>query len=168
MRRLLSIASLICLLVMLEACGFRLRGAYVFPPEMQQTFMVAKKTEADVSLEIIDQLQRSGIELTVVRDAATAVLKISQASAERDIVSRNFQGRPLQYSAVVKIRFSVETPDGKILIPRSTVTAETDVTQDITDPLSSRRELDNAFEKLRESAVRKMLRRIEGAASAQE
>lgn len=169
MQRLVSILSVFCILLLLEACGFRLRGVYAFPQEMQQTHvMVDGEVDADIRRTIIENLGSSGIEVVDSRASATAIMTISEAITDREIVSRDNRGRPQQYSMTAEIEFSVETAGGRKLINPVTVTAQADITLDATDPLSSNREADNALLKLKESVVRKMLRRIEGAASAQE
>jgi LPS-assembly lipoprotein len=73
------------LFLFLSACGFHLRGAYHFPPQLQNVYVLYSQPFDPLVRKITQSLQASGVQL--VQDAAQAsyILHITQVNQTSDL-----------------------------------------------------------------------------------
>lgn len=115
--------AMACAFAVLAACGFKLRGEMVLPPEL-----------ASVSVQVADQfspLQRN-LEQSLARSGARApqgsergaVLRISKNRMTRWPLSVGRTGRVQEYSMRYEVTMQLTDADGAPVVPRQDIQLE--------------------------------------------
>lgn len=151
----LSASVLACLL--LAACGFQLRGTASLPFE---TIHVPNATSG-IALDLKRNI-RSGTKTRVLDEAkgADALLKFSEESRQKEILSLSSAGRVSEYRLIYRVRFSVSDAKGADFLPPSTVTLTRDMTFEDSQVLAKEGEEQLLFRDMQLDMVQQIMRRI--------
>ena len=144
------VSLLVCLAVMLSACGFQLRGSAVLPGEMAVTYIKAGNPYGTLVNDFAEALRTHKVTVTEVREEATATLLIIDSKRDKDVLSVNGNGKVLEYQLTQSIVFSVVSADKATLLDPQQVAMSRDYLYSSTDVLSKERE---------EAVVRRTLQR---------
>jgi len=150
LRAVAVVSLLVCLAVMLSACGFQLRGSAVLPGEMAVTYIKAGNPYGTLVNDFAEALRTHKVTVTEVREEATATLLIIDSKRDKDVLSVNGNGKVLEYQLTQSIVFSVVSADKATLLDPQQVAMSRDYLYSSTDVLSKERE---------EAVVRRTLQR---------
>jgi LPS-assembly lipoprotein len=144
------VSLLVCLAVMLSACGFQLRGSAALPEEMAVTYIMAGNPYGTLVNDFAEALRTHKVTVTEVREEATATLLVIDSKRDKDVLSVNGNGKVLEYQLTQSIVFSVVSADKTTLLDPQQVAMSRDYLYSSTDVLSKERE---------EAVVRRTLQR---------
>ena len=144
------VSLLVCLAVMLSACGFQLRGSAALPGEMAVTYIKAGNPYDTLVNDFAEALRTHKVTVTEDSQEATATLVIINSTLDKDVLSVNGNGTVLEYQLSQSIQFAVKTGDNVSLLEPQQVSMSRDYLYSSTDVLSKERE---------EAVVRRTLQR---------
>ena len=144
------VSLLVCLAVMLSACGFQLRGSAALPEEMAVTYIQAGNPYGTLVNDFAEALRTHKVTVTEDSQEATATLVIINSTLDKDVLSVNGNGKVLEYQLSQSIQFAVKTGDNVSLLEPQQVSMSRDYLYSSTDVLSKERE---------EAVVRRTLQR---------
>ncbi len=146
-------------ILLLSACGFRLRGAVVLPEAMQVTTIQGGGTE--LRNEIRDVLQSAGAEVVPEATPAASRLIIMGEDSDRRVLSVGSAGKAREYELYYKLTYSLRGPEGAILVPEQSISMTRDYEYDPDNVLSSEQEENAIRAEMQQLAIRQMLRRVQ-------
>lgn len=163
-RPVLTGLLIICIVSLVTACGFQLRGSADLPAAMEVTYIKGVRPYGTLADDFAAALQLRNITVTDKESKATAVLYISQNSIEKLVVSVDTLGNVLEYEVRQTIRFSVLTPAEQVVVPDQSVALSRDYIFSSTDVLGKQREEQVVRATLQENLVNLAMLRIAAAA----
>lgn len=146
------------LLVVLEGCGFRLRGA---GGELEQVPPVFVRGEDPAALELRQFLRTGGVEVVDRISRARLVLDIEDAARERRVLSVGSRGRVQEYELVYRLQYRGEDREGRTVLDPQAVVETRDFSFDETDVVAKSNEEDFLFREMQRSAVMQIMRRLQ-------
>ena len=150
LRAVAVVSLLVCLAVMLSACGFQLRGSASLPGEMAVTYIQAGNPYGTLVNDFAEALRTHKVTVTEDSQEATATLVIINSTLDKDVLSVNGSGNVLEYQLSQSIQFAVRIGDNVSLLEPQQVSMSRDYLYSSTDVLSKERE---------EAVVRRTLQR---------
>jgi len=156
-----ALVALLASAMLLQACGFKLRGQFNLPPGMEVVHVSTGQTILQDELE--RSLQFSGAR--VVTDAAEAesVVDIFDAVVEREVRTIDTRGRASSYDLNYVVRFRVRQPAGAVMLEDSVVRLSRNFTFDPEFVLEAEREEEELVEDMQRDAAQQIMRRIAAA-----
>ncbi|WP_303907704.1 LPS-assembly lipoprotein LptE [Thiohalomonas denitrificans] len=155
----LTLTLILCLSLVLSACGFQLRGAVVLPEAMEVTTIQGGGGE--LRNELRDALVSAGAKVVPDAIPSASSLIILGEDSERRVLSVDSGGKVREYELFYQIRYSLRAPDGMVLVPEQSVRMTRDYEYDPDNVLSSEQEESAVRDEMRQLAIRQMLRRIQ-------
>jgi LPS-assembly lipoprotein len=151
-------------LLVLNACGFHLRGDSVLPDAMAITYIQGKRPFDSLNDDFRDALEGRGVRVTENREEATAILRILGSRDEKDVLTVDIGGKVQEILIRQTIRFEVVAPDNSPLVEKQTVTLSRDFVFNKDDILAKEREADLSSGELQRDVVNLAMLRIAAAA----
>jgi LPS-assembly lipoprotein len=106
--------------LLLSACGFHLAGTRPLPEPLQRVFIDAAQpyrvTEPPVEGTLRGLLQRRGGEVLGSADAGVTVIKLTNISETRQVLSIGTDNKVLEYQVVTTVHYQVSN-GAKMLVP---------------------------------------------------
>lgn len=130
---------LAALLAVTSSCGFQLRGATTFPPQMSQIYIDAQDRFTPFYREMSDAIRASDAEIVDDRLAADTVFRIRRDMTGRRVLSVSIRNIPREYEVYYTVEYSVDLNNIEVLAPQ-TLTLTRDYTYDETLVLGKERE----------------------------
>lgn len=158
----------LCLLIVLLAivgCGFKLRGDYGLPAEIQQLQLLAVQKNTPLRRVLSKQLQNFNIEVwdhtasaQQIDDKVDVVVYLASDKLERRLLSLFSTGQVAEYELVYTIKYQIQLPG------QDPMDTEFDVTREYQDDpdavLAKSRELDLIQDEMRQEAANRIIRQI--------
>jgi LPS-assembly lipoprotein len=154
-----SIAVLLCGVLSLGACGWRLQGASKLSPTMTLTFVDAEDRYTEFNRALRDRLRASGAKVTERPGDATAVVKIIKDQSGQRVLSVSARNTPEEYEVFYTVEYSVAS-GGTELIPPQKLELTRDYSYDTTAVLAKQREQAVLREALAQDLAGLVLRRL--------
>lgn len=158
-----SIIVVMCFLL-LSGCGFKLRGAYKLPVEMQVTYVDAVQKNSTLIRALIRRLKSSDIKIAETAADNIAVLTLSQESKTKRIVSVDASGRAREYMLTYAIDFQVKVSASKFEIENQTISIDRDFQFDTEEVLGNSWEESQLYEEMQQDLIRLILLRLQSKA----
>jgi LPS-assembly lipoprotein len=152
---------LLGLLLLLSACGFRLRGNVVVPPQMQETYIKGAAAFSDLGIELKKALERSGAKVVAGPGVASAQLNIASEQLKRRVLSVDKDGRASEYELTYEVMFELRDNAEKVLVPMQTISPIRDYKFDPNNVLAKDTEEVQLRKSLVSYTVQQMMRRLE-------
>jgi len=160
-RRAATLLLTVAALAALSACGFRLRGVQQleFP-----TIAISAPPNSPVGAELSRNL-RAGTRTQVVKDPkqAAAVLDLLGESRDRQVLTYNSQGRAVEYTLHLRLRFRLRDTKGGEFIEPTELHAQRDISFNDTQVLSKESEEALLFRDMQTDLIQQILRRVAAA-----
>lgn len=142
----------------LAACGFKLRGATALSFARLQ--LIGAPPQSSLGQELRRQL--GGIVQLVEQPAqAQVVLKLEGAQREKLVTGLTSAGLVRELVLRLRLRFSLATPQGRVLIDGTDLVLQRDMSTNESAALAKAREEEEIFRVLERDAVLQMVRRLE-------
>ena len=151
--------SLALAATLLQGCGFALRGApnYVF-----ETVAVTPERSGGVAAEL-SRLLGSRVRPAVTPEggsAPDAIVEVLNESRQKVVVGLNAAGLVREFELSLAVRFSVRTPQGKVLIEPTDIRLERSVSFNEATVLSKETEEVMLNRDMQTDAVQQIVRRL--------
>lgn len=116
----LRILCLVLVAIATTACGYHLRGSYDLPARLSPLYLDKESMSLLLFKELRSTIRASGTELTEDATAAASVLRVSNESRTRDVISVDTLGRAREYRLIYRLRFSLQSA-GEAVIENSEI-----------------------------------------------
>lgn len=153
-------AFAVLLVLLVAACGFRLRGTADVPFET----LYIPNAVTGIALELKRQIQ-AGTDAKVVDEAkgAEAVLAFSHETREKEILSLTAAGRVREFRLRYRVGFRVHDGKGGDYVPQSSLELTRDVTFNDAQVLAKEAEEQLLFRDMQSDMVQQIMRRLSAA-----
>lgn len=155
-KRLALIAILGAVLV--QGCGFHLRGRVDLAPVMRTLYV--DSGERELTDQLKEALMTSGSEIVEDPDVATAILRMQEVEYERIVRTIDTRGKVNGYTLEYTARFMVEDTAGETLYSEAAVQVQRNFDFDPTQVLQAENEEESLREDMRDDLVQQILRRL--------
>jgi len=134
-----SLPVLVAFALIVSGCGFQLRSATAFPPQMSRIYIDASDRYTPFYREVSNAIRASDAD--IVRDplSADSVIHIHRDLTGRRSLSVSIRNIPREYEIYYTVDFSVDINEVEVLTPQ-TLTLTRDYTYDETVVLGKERE----------------------------
>jgi LPS-assembly lipoprotein len=150
---------LVCAVLSLSACGWRLQGATKLSPTMTLTYVDAKDRYTEFNQALRERLRASGAKVTERSGDATATVKIIKDQSGQRVLSVSARNTPEEYEVFYSVEYSVVS-GGNELIPPQKLELTRDYSYDTTAVLAKEREQAVLREALAQDLAGLVLRRL--------
>lgn len=145
----------------LAGCGFELRK----PPVFAFKTIAVRGTSATVNL-LRRNLRATGT-LTLVEAGkagepvvADAILEVVSEDRSRVVLSTNSAGEVRELDLVLNFKFKLTTPEGKELLPTTTIEQRRDLTYNETNAIAKESESELLYRDMQNEVVQQTVRRL--------
>ena len=111
----LSHGVVICLVLCLASCGWRLQGIQRLPPAMSITYVDAADRYSDFNRALRESLNAAGAQLVNDRKQARATIRVRRDESGQRVLSVSARNRPEEYEVYYVVEYSVEGVSGELL-----------------------------------------------------
>ena len=115
-------AQVFLALLLVSGCGFHLRGILTMPPELGRLYIEAPNQNTPFVQSLQRMLRVNNITLVSDKPSATAILHLSSIQSSQQLVALSGSSQAGQYQVNSRVKFSLRTVDGKVLLPPTVVT----------------------------------------------
>lgn len=144
----------------LIGCGFHLRGMLDIPHGLDSIYIVSQSSFYDISAVLKERFADYHIAVLQVPSGAHYLLTIEQDTLQENIVSVSSSTSARQYQLIETVRFKLETPHGKVVIPSVSLVATRQLTVNSDRILGSNHEEAILRKEMRQDIAEQMLNRM--------
>jgi len=159
--RLLLLVLVLChLTLVLDGCGFRLRGSLGDNIALPPVYLEGMPGSA-IMVELRQILQSTGTQIAAERSRATYVLNIINEQHNRRILSVSPAGRVQEYDLYYTVIFTVADSNGNKLLDNQNISYSRSYSFAETDVLAKASEEQALIAAMRQDAVQGIIRRMQ-------
>jgi LPS-assembly lipoprotein len=151
---------LMCNLMLVDGCGFRLRGSLGSNVALPPTYLRGQ-SGSPILVDLKQTLQVIGTDVVSGKSQATYVLDIINEGQDRRILSVSSTGAIQEYELLYMVTFRVTSPQGAILLDTQTINLTRSFSYTETDLLAKRAEAEALYTTMRQDAVQGIIRRLQ-------
>ena len=156
------LATLIAAILVLEGCGFRMRGSIDGDVNLPSTFVQGQDQYRGITPAIKRILKGSGVQLTEDPASAEVILKILGERQTRRVLSvSSSTGKVREYELNYQVDFSLDKKGGESLIEKQTISLVRDFTFDETAVIAKQNEENAIYKDMQSNAIRQVLQRVQ-------
>ncbi|MDH5435911.1 MAG: LPS assembly lipoprotein LptE [Gammaproteobacteria bacterium] len=149
-------------ILILDGCGFHMRGSIDVPVNMPSTFVQGDDQYRGITPAIKRILRASGVELTDNPKQAELVLRIYGEKQTRRVLSvRANTAKVREYELNYQVEFGLDARGGDSLIDKQTISLIRDYTFDETAVNAKRNEENTLYKDMQRNAIRQLLQRVQ-------
>jgi len=111
----LRYVALLCSMLCLGSCGWRLQGIQRLPPAMSITYVDAANPYSEFSRALRESLNAAGAELVKDRTQARAIIRVRRDESGQRVLSVSARNRPEEFEVFYVVEYSVEGVNGELL-----------------------------------------------------
>jgi len=154
-----SILLFCVLAAVLTACGFKLRGAFDLPAELQKIYVVGGQS-GELRQDLNDMLAYSA-EVVKHKADADAVLTINKEELDTRTLSVDSRGKVRESEIEYSVIYSLVLTDGRILLDKEGLLLTRDFIDDENDVIGRSNESQVIKRDLKRDAAQQILRRVQ-------
>ncbi|MEW5008782.1 MAG: LPS assembly lipoprotein LptE [Cycloclasticus sp.] len=154
-----AVLLLSVLTMLLTACGFKLRGAFNLPAELQKIYVVGGQG-ADLRDDLNEMLAFSAEVVSRTADA-DAILTINKEELDSRTLSVDSRGKVRESEIEYSVVYSLVMADGRILLDKEGLLLTRDFIDDENDVIGRSNESDIIKRDLKRDAAQQILRRVQ-------
>ena len=157
--RILAVALLAMLV--LSACGFRLRGTGPQPELPFRTLFVSVAETSPIGVQLRRNLDvMSNIQIVTDRKLADAALEVLNEGKDKQVLSLNSQGRVREYTLLYRLNFRVVDKEGRQLLAPTELVIRRIQSFNENQVLAKEAEEATLFREMQSDLVQQVLRRV--------
>ncbi len=146
--------------LLVQSCGFRLRGLVEMPPELDSIYIEGGLPNSLMREILRQKLIGSNVKVLEQREESGAVLTILKDEISRRIASINTVGQPNEYELTYRLSYRLEDGQGKELLAAKTISLLRTYRYDPNNILSIEEEEFRIKREMARAGVNQMLRQI--------
>jgi len=154
-------ARVLGLLLLLQSCGFQLRGSADLPEVMARTYLDMPDRYGEFGRALERTLSGNGVSIQGSPQNASAILKVTTARFQRTAASFAGTARIREYRLSFIVDFYLQSMDGKKISNSRHVEIFRDYSFDEQEILAATREEEFLRRDMEAAMVREVLRRLE-------
>ena len=155
-------------LLMLSACGFRLRGTGPQPVLPFKTLFLSIAEGSPIAVPLRRNLNAmSNIEIVTDRKQADAALEVLSEGRDKQVLSLNSQGRVREYTLLYRLNFRVVDKEGRQLLAPTELVIRRIQSFNESQVLAKEAEEATLYREMQSDLVQQVLRRISAIKPAQ-
>lgn len=147
--------------LLLVACGFKLRGDVVLPPEIRQLRLEMADSGPPIRRDLVAALERGGVTLMPPDATDVAVMRVPVNTAFTEALTISEQARVREYAVRHQVVFELLAADGRVLLPQQEIVLQRDFVFDETDALGVAGQEEALRRDMEREMIRAILRRVE-------
>jgi LPS-assembly lipoprotein len=148
-------------MVMLSACGFRLRGSGPQPQLPFKTLFVGFPETSPLGVQLRRNLDAmDNIEIVTDRKLADAALEVLSEGRDKQVLSLNSQGRVREYTLLYRLNFRVVDKEGRQLLAPTELVIRRIQSFNENQVLAKEAEEATLFREMHSDLVQQVLRRV--------
>jgi len=151
---------LILLVSLLQACGFRLRGASQLPSTIKIAVIDGVAQYSEAGLAVKQQLESSGAKVLTTADVDTVHFVVRQNDFSRRVLSVDASGTASEYELTYVFSMRVLDSKGKLLVAERAINLNRNYLYDTSNALAKSDEEASIKTQMISLAVRQSMRRI--------
>jgi LPS-assembly lipoprotein len=155
-RRVSKLLSFSIILMMLNGCGFQLRGNYLLAPELQTIIFSSVDQYGELTRLVKQHLSINDVTLVRQSEKAIPQMRILQDNLDRRTLSVFPNGQVAEYELIYTVRYQILIPGQNIQSFRFELNRDYQDDPDIA--LAKSRELSLMLQEMRKEAANKILR----------
>jgi LPS-assembly lipoprotein len=155
-RRVSKLLSFSIILMMLNGCGFQLRGNYLLAPELQTIIFSSVDQYGELTRLVKQHLSINDVTLVRQSEKAIPQMRILQDNLDRRTLSVFPNGQVAEYELIYTVRYQILIPGQDIQSFRFELNRDYQDDPDIA--LAKSRELSLMLQEMRKEAANKILR----------
>lgn len=155
-RRVSKLLSFSIILMMLNGCGFQLRGNYLLAPELQTIIFSSVDQYGELTRLVKQHLSINDVTLVRQSEKAIPQMRILQDNLDRRTLSVFPNGQVAEYELIYTVRYQILIPGQDIQNFRFELNRDYQDDPDIA--LAKSRELSLMLREMRKEAANKILR----------
>lgn len=160
--------SLAVLLSLLAGCGWHMRQAVDLPPDRRTVFVQGLAANNRFVGTLHEIMRQSDGQVVRDSDKAGFILNVSSENFDRREVSLSETGKANQYELTYRLFFSLQTPEGEIILPEQKLQVIRDYFNPQINVIGKSEEEWLIRKDMYEEAARALLRRAEIAFRSQQ
>jgi LPS-assembly lipoprotein len=150
--------ALVCIALLLSACGFQLRGAYILPYE---SLHIDLPDGSVIGAGLKRQIRAGGgTRIADTREEAQGSFQQVTDLRERQILSLSTAGRVREVRLRYRYTYRVIDPKGRELVPSTGIELTRDVTYDDSAALAKEQEEQLLWRDMETDLIQQLLRRL--------
>lgn len=156
----IAFVALLAMLV-LSACGFRLRGTGPQPELPFKTLFVSVAETSPIGVQLRRNLDvMSNIQIVTDRKLADAALEVLNEGRDKQVLSLNSQGRVREYTLLYRLNFRVVDKEGRPLLAPTELVIRRIQSFNENQVLAKEAEEATLFREMQSDLVQQVLRRV--------
>jgi LPS-assembly lipoprotein len=155
-------AALILSTVIVQACGFHLRGTFSLPPSMKTVYV--KSADAALGAKVEELLKQSGSIIATATGESAAIVRITDVNLARDVSTVDPRGKVTGYMLVLSASYAVDDAAGKSLLRRQSLRVQRDYSFDAEQVLAKEGEEEFLRQDMESDAAQQIVRQMAATA----
>ncbi len=145
--------------LLLQGCGFQLRGAFEVPSEMNPTYIQAAHGDP-LARHVREALRTADVQIAESPEQAKAVLRLLKQEQTRRVRAVDRRGKVIDYELTYRVAFDVQDPQGEEKVPRQIITLVRTQVDPGVEVLGKQEEQALFFSDMQRDMAGRMLRRV--------
>jgi LPS-assembly lipoprotein len=151
---------LFILFLSLVSCGFHMRGKLPLAPPLQNLYLKTNDPYGELARYLREYLKVAGVHLTEQKTDASSVLVILNESTAQQLLGISGTQQTRQYNLILTVVFSVETPEGVVIVPPQSVSQVRTLTIQADQILAGSNEANILYKQMRSAIGYTILLRL--------
>ena len=161
-RTLLFVLAVAIFAVMLNGCGWRLRGSMGMEMSLPPIYLEIQNGSPELRNELPLTFNSAGVKLAKERADAPLILVIQNETQQRRVLAVGSAGKVSEYELQYQLKFSVVDQTGKDVMAADTITQQREYSFNEEEVLAKGEEEQQLFSFMRSMAIQTLLRRLQG------
>ncbi|KAA2286276.1 LPS assembly lipoprotein LptE [Arenimonas fontis] len=160
------ILLLLCLALLVAACGFRPRGSLEIGSDLGPLRVQAGDPYSPLAQGVANALRRAGVELAGPGAGPTALLRLSGESLRTRPLTVDRSAKVREYETIYRVDLELRDATGAVRVPRQRIEISRDFTYDTGASIGTPAEQELIEDELRRDMQAAILRRLDAALRA--
>ena len=148
-------------LLLLNACGFHLRGSETSRVQLPPTYLDG--TTGPLQREVRHYLSVSGVSVVAEQKDAQLLINLIGENVQRRVLSVGSTGKVEEYEVRYTANYAVESSKGESVIPKESLSEQRSYSFNEADVLAKDVEQERLVQDMRRDVVRRMMLRLQSA-----
>ncbi len=157
-KKQLIVLSMLLSTMLLNACGFKLRGDYLLAPQLQTLYVSSVDTHGELTRLVKKHLQVNHVKILNRPQSKTPELRILADKLDRRTLSVFDNGQVAEYEIIYTVNYQLSLPNKEAL--KFSFELTRDYQDDPDNALAKSRELSLMLSEMRRQAADRILRNM--------
>lgn len=160
-KRAVQLALTLSAVLLLQACGFQLRGEAQLPSSISPVYIKGLGTYHELRIELAQLMDTDTVSVSDSPDEANAILRITKYEKNRRTLSVDSDGKVAEYELYEDATFTMTDNTGNELVSEQTVGVTRDYINTNTLVLGKQQEESTLRKEMRRDLAGRIVRRLQ-------